>query len=109
MTAYLRSLDRAGALAGLGVMIVLAAGIVLGSRNLRNYDPVLLTYTFGVLFSAFAVAYRYAIWLQRPPTKIWVRRGLSLVRRGSLLGNLLFVFRAASVTLGAQRFIRKRS
>jgi NNP family nitrate/nitrite transporter-like MFS transporter len=109
MISYFRSLDRKGVLAGAGAMLVLAAGIVLGSRNLKHYDPILLTYTFGVLFSAFAVAYRYAVWMQRPPTKIWMRRGWGLLRRGNVPENLIFVFRAATVNLGAQRFIRKRS
>ena len=109
MISYFRSLDRRGALAGAGAMAALAAGILLGSRNLRNFDPILLTYTFGVLFSAFAVAYRYAIWLQRPPTRIWMKRGWTLLRRGNVLKNLVYSFRAATVNLGAQRFIRKRS
>jgi hypothetical protein len=109
MVSYFRSLDRRGALAGAGTMLVLAAGIVFGSRNLRNYDPILLTYTFGVLFSAFAVAYRYAVWLQRPPTRMFLRRGLQLVRRGNVIKNLVFVFRAATLNLGAHKFIRKRS
>ena len=29
----------------------------------------LLMYTFGVMFSAFAITYRYTVWLQRPPTR----------------------------------------
>ena len=109
MIAYFRSLDLKGMMAGGGVMLVLAAGIILGSRNLRNYDPILLTYTFGVLFSAFAVAYRYAIWAQRPSTRTYLKRGWELVRRGNVLKNAIFVFRAATLNLGAQRFIRKRS
>ena len=109
MLAYLRSLDRRGAMAGAATMAGLAAGILLGSRNLRNYDPILLTYTFGVLFSAFAVAYRLAVWAQRPPTKTWLRRGLALARRGSLLRNLAYLARAATLNLGVQKFIRRRS
>lgn len=96
-------------LAGAGAMLLLAGGIVFGSRNLKNYDPILLTYTFGVLFSAFAVAYRYAVWAQRPSTRTYLRRGWELLGRGNVLKNLVFVFRAATVNLGAQRFIRKRS
>jgi hypothetical protein len=107
--SYFRSLDRKGALAGAATMAALAVGILVGSRNLRNYDPILLTYTFGVLFSAFAVAYRTAVWLQRPPTRTFMTRGLQLIRRGNVLRNLVFVFRAASVNLAAHRFIRKRS
>jgi hypothetical protein len=102
-------LDGKGVLAGLGAVAFLAAGIVVGSRTLRYYDPILLTYTFGALFSAFAVAYRYAVWLQRPPTSLYVRRGFRLLRRGGLARNLLFVLRAAFENLAAHRFIRRRS
>ena len=109
MISYFRSLDRRGAIAGAVVMAVLAAGILLGSRNLRYYDPVLLTYTFGVLFSAFAVAYRTAVWLQRPPTRTYLKRGLELIRRGNVFRNLVFVFRAASINLAAHRMIGRRS
>jgi len=107
--SYVRSLDRRGAAAGAAAVLLLSGGIVLGSSNLRHYDPVLLTYTFGVLFSAFAAAYRTAVWLQRPPTKMFLRRFAGLLRRGNPLANLLFVFRAAGVNLAAQRFIRRRS
>src|SRR5581483_12053899 len=99
---YLRSLDRWGLRSGACATLVLGAGIIFGSGNLRNYDPVLLTYTFGVLFSVFAVAYRIAVWIQRPPTRRVLGRGLALVRQGNVPGNLAFLFRAATVTLGAQ-------
>jgi len=106
---YLRSLDRKGLLAGLGAMAVLAAGIFLGSRGLRDYDPALLTYTFCVVFAAFAVVYRYAVWLQRPPTWTFWRRGWGLLlARGQLISNLAFLARATATNLGAQRFIRAR-
>ena len=53
---------------------VLAALIVVGSRNLQHFDAALVGYTFAVLFSTFAIVYRYAMWLQRPPTrKYWLR------------------------------------
>jgi hypothetical protein len=102
---FFRSLDRRGVVAGLAAMGLLALGIVVGSQNLRHYDPVLLTYTFGVLFSAFAIAYRYAVWLQRPPTRLYARRSWELARRP---GAWLFLARAALTNLAAQRFIRRR-
>ncbi len=108
MLSMLWSLDRKGVLAGFAVVALLGAGIVLGSRNLRDFDPILLTYTFGVLFSAFAVAYRYAVWLQRPPTKLYLRRGLQILVRGAVLGKLFFMLGAAYKNLVAHRFIRKR-
>ncbi len=106
MISYLRSLDRKGLAAGLATMAVLGLGVVLGSGNLRHYDPILLTYTFGTLFAAFAVAYRYSVWLQRPPTRLYWRRGWALVLKG---GNLRLALKAAREKLVAHRFIRKRS
>jgi hypothetical protein len=103
------SLDRRAAASGAAAMLLLGGGIVFGSAHLRHYDPVLLTYTFGVVFSAFAVVYRAAVWLQRPPTRMFLRRFAALLRDGSPVRNLLFVMKAAGVNLAAQRFIRKRS
>lgn len=108
MIAYFKSLDPKGARAGLAAVVLLGAGIVLGSRTLRYYDPILLTYTFGTLFSAFAVAYRYAVWLQRPATRMYARRVPELLGRGGLGRNLAFAARTAWGNLLAQRFIRRR-
>jgi hypothetical protein len=41
---------------------------VIGSRNLSHFDAALVGYTFAVLFAAFGVTYRYAMWLDAPPT-----------------------------------------
>ncbi len=107
---FFRSLDRIGLLAGLAAMGVLAVGLVFGSRTLRDYDPALLTYTFGALFSAFAITYRYAVWLQRPPTRVYWRSGWRLLfRRGHFVSNLFFLARSAAVNMAAQRFIHRRS
>ena len=110
MIGAFRLLNRAGVVAGLAIVLLLGGGIYFGSQNLRHYDPILLTYTFGTLFAAFAVAYRYAVWLQRPPTKRYVKRGWMLIfRRGPILRNLSRLFRSGSSNLLAQRFIRRRS
>ena len=74
MHTFLRDLDRKGLTAALAAMAVLMAGIAVGSRNLLDYDPALLIYTFGALFSVFAIAYRYVIFLQRPPTRMYWKR-----------------------------------
>ena len=42
--------------------------ILVGSRNLAHFDAALVGYTFSVLFATFGLTYRYAMWLQRPPT-----------------------------------------
>jgi len=60
---------------GLGLTAVLAALVVAGSRNLTHFDAALVGYTFATLFATFAITYRYAMWLQRPPTRMYWRRG----------------------------------
>ena len=60
---------------GLVATAVLAGLIVLGSRNLAHFDAALVGYTFATLFAAFGIVYRYAMWLQRPPTRLYWRRG----------------------------------
>src|SRR6476646_9406641 len=71
------------------VTAILAAAIVLGSRNLRHIDAALVGYTFACLFAAFAIAYRYSMWLQRPPTRLYWRRGWeAFLEPGHLWANL---------------------
>ena len=57
------------------VTALLGAAIVVGSRNLSRFDAALVAYTFASLFAAFGLTYRYAMWLQRPPTALYWRRG----------------------------------
>jgi hypothetical protein len=60
---------------GLLAMVVLAGLIMIGSRNLSHFDAALIGYTFAVLFATFGITYRYAMWLQRPPTAMYWKRG----------------------------------
>jgi len=105
----LASLDRRALYAGLVCTGGLAVAIVVGSRGLEDYDPVLLPYTFGVLFACFAVAYRYTVWLRRPPTRLYWDRGWQLLfRKGELVRNAAYAARSVSENLLEQRFIRRR-
>jgi MFS transporter, NNP family, nitrate/nitrite transporter len=82
-----RGVERveAGAWAAL-VTLGLAAAIVVGSRNLRNFDAALVGYTFATLFATFGITYRYAMWLKRPPTRMYWRRGWQALLRPRPLG-----------------------
>jgi len=60
---------------GLLLTAILAAMIVVGSRNLAHFDAALVAYTFAVLFATFGLTYRYAMWLQRPPTAVYWQQG----------------------------------
>ncbi|HEX6902939.1 MAG TPA: MFS transporter [Thermoanaerobaculia bacterium] len=99
---------RAGAWATLWTAL-LAASIVVGSRNLQNFDPALVIYTFAVVFATWGVAYHYYVWLQKPPTRIYWRRGWQLVRQRGVLRSLGRLIPLAWTHLAAQTFIRKRS
>ena len=94
---------------GLVVTFLLAVLIVVGSRNLAHFDAALVAYTFAVLFATFGLTYRYAMWLQRPPTAVYWRRGWqAFFRRGRRLRNLAtWVQRMGSEVL-ANRFIFRR-
>ena len=93
---------------------VLAAGllavlIVAGSRSLDHFDAALVGYTFATVFAVFGIAYRYAMWLQRPPTRMYWRRGWQVFLTPRFLGgNLLEFLRRFFIQFAANRFIFRR-
>jgi hypothetical protein len=94
---------------GISTTTILGAMIALGSRNLAHFDAALVAYTFATLFATFGVTYRYTMWLQRPPTALYWRRGWQVFfRPRRLFGNAgKLVTRATSDFVG-NRFIWRR-
>lgn len=88
---------------------ILVAAIVVGSRNLRTFDAALVVYTFACVFSAWGVVYHYYVWLQKPPTKVYWRRGWELFWRQGLFSGLARAAILASRHLVWQTFIYRRS
>ncbi len=71
------------------VTAALAVLVAIGSRNLTRFDASLVAYTFAALFAIGGITYRYAIWLQRPPTALYWRRGWeTFLARPRLPANL---------------------
>ena len=99
---------RAGAWATLATGLLVAA-IVVGSRNLQNFDPALVIYTFAVIFATWGIVYHYAIWLNKPPTRRFFERTFELLRREGVPRSLMILGRTAGTHLLGQTFIRKRS
>jgi nitrate/nitrite transporter NarK len=100
---------RAGAWAAL-VTAGLAALIVIGSRNLQHFDAALVGYTFATLFAAFGISYRYAMWLNRPPTRMYWRRGWqAFLDRRRIGGNAVGAIRRAVVEFAANAYIFRRA
>jgi hypothetical protein len=96
-------------LSGLATTAILAGLIVLGSRRLSHFDAALVGYTFATLFSAFGITYRFAMWLQRPPTAMYWKRGWQVfLRPGSLVRNLVLWVRRLVSVFFANSFIWKR-
>ena len=88
---------------------VLGLLIVIGSRNLQHFDAALVGYTFATLFATFGIAYRYAMWLQRPPTRIYWRRGWQVFANPRHLGHNIVEFgRRLVAEFALNRFIFRR-
>lgn len=101
LQATLRGAVATGVLAGL---------IVLGSRRLEHFDAALVGYTFATLFATFAITYRYSMWLQRPPTRRYWRRGWQMFLTPHYLGhNLVELFRRLVMKFALNTFIFRRS
>ncbi len=106
-----RALERTRA-AAWGVLVsgTLAALIVIGSRTLAHFDAALVGYTFATLFAAFGIAYRYAMWLHRPPTRMYWRRGWqAFAAPGRVARNLVALARRAVEDFALNRFIFRRA
>jgi NNP family nitrate/nitrite transporter-like MFS transporter len=99
---------RAGAWATLFTLLLIAA-IVVGSRNLQNFDPALVIYTFAVIFATWGVVYHYNVWLDKPPTRMYWRRGWELFRQQGIARSTLLLVQLTGRNIVAQTFIRKRS
>jgi len=115
----MKAFDRSAFATGAVAALIVAAFIVIGSRNLRDFDWALTTYAVGSIFAVFAVVYRYGVWAQRPPTRMYLKRGLQAFlsrRRGAsqttrnfgTLGKLLldnFVLQRFITRRGKERWI----
>src|SRR5437762_12831051 len=103
--------DRRALRIGIIAAALAISAIYAGSLQLKHFDWALTTYASGSVFAAFAVAYRYAVWAQRPPTMMYLKRGVQMfMRRSSAvprntgrLGRLLLD------NLVLQKFITERS
>jgi hypothetical protein len=93
----------------LAVSASLAILIVAGSRNLAHFDAALVGYTFATLFASFGITYRYAMWLQRPPTRMYWRKGWQAFLHPRFAAHNLAMFvRRIVVDAAGNRFIFRR-
>jgi len=96
-------------LLGLAASALLTVLVILGSRNLEHYDAALFGYTVASVVAFGAVVFRYAIWLQRPATRVYWKRGWKLFRdRKALMANTTSAVTTVVGGLAAQKFIFRR-
>ena len=88
---------------------LLVAAIVVGSRNLQNFDPALVIYTFATVFATWGVVYHYRVWLDKPPTRVYWEGGWKLFREVGVFRGTVRLVGTAATHLAAQTFIRRRS
>ncbi len=90
--------------------LALIVGIFVGSRGLRDFDPALVPYAGACVFAVFGLGYRYAMWLRRPPTRLYWYRGWHIfLEPKHLLRNVAHLIRIVWNNVVLQRFIEKRS
>jgi hypothetical protein len=102
------ALERRGVLWGLVGVAAVVAITFIGSDRLVWFDAALIGYLYGIIFMVFGVAYRYTVWIRRPPTAMLHRRGRQAFRQRT--GRSLLDLPGLVVhNLLAQGFIRRRS
>lgn len=95
---------------GLVAAGLLIAGILVGSRGLRDFDPALVSYAGASVLTGFGLGYRFAMWLRRPPTRLYWYRGWRIfLRPRNLPRNLVHFIAILWNTVILQRFIDRRS
>ena len=99
---------RAGAWATVWTGLLIAS-IVAGSRNLENFDPALVIYTFAIIFATWGVTYHYIVWLDKPPTRIFWRRGWQIAREQGFWRSLKNITGLFGTNIVLQTFIHRRS
>jgi hypothetical protein len=104
----LKNLNARAVLFATLTCIIIIALVFYGSRKLQNFDAALITYLCGTVFALFGAVYRYAVWLQRPPTWMYFKRGWQLFFNGRIFSHLLFVTRETAQNIAVQDFIRPR-
>jgi hypothetical protein len=104
-----RPQHRSAVLLALAASAGLTVLIIVGSRNLEHYDAALFGYTVASVVAFGAVVFRYAIWLQRPATRVYWHRGWKLFRdRKALLANTSSAAKTLVGGLAVQKFIFRR-
>ncbi len=109
MLRLLRTLNATAFVKALIAALVTVILVFAGSRNLQNFDAALIAYLMGTVFAVFGVAYRYSVWLQRPPTRLYWRRSMQFLFSKYFISYFFRLLRLFFRNILSQRFIAFRS
>lgn len=102
------TLNRKALLNATIAMVLVIVLVYVGSRDLQNFDAALIAYLFGTIFAVFGIIYRYSVWLQRPPTRLYWRRTWQFVFSRRFIPYIGFVISQFVKNILFQRFIYPR-
>src|SRR5690606_28686528 len=109
MYRLFKTLDRIAlikaTIAAIGIIVM----VLVGSRNLQNFDAALIAYLIGTVFAVFGIAYRYSVWIQRPPTRLYWRRSMQFLFSRHFVSYILRSVKLFFRNILFQRFIAYRS
>src|SRR6266542_152319 len=104
-----KGIKRGAVWLGLAASFLLTILVSIGSRNLEHYDSALFGYTIASIVAFGAIVFRYALWLRRPATRVYWKRGWKLyLQRRNLVRNSRIAAKTFVTNLIEQRFISRR-
>lgn len=109
MYKLFQTLNRRAFLKALTMTVLVVVFVWIGSRKLQNFDPALIAYLTGTIFAVFGTTYRYAVWVQRPPTKLYWRRSIGFLFSVHFFPYLWRTIQLFFRNILFQRFIAYRS
>lgn len=94
---------------GLAASLAVTLGIYFGSGQLQRFDSPLAAYAAATVLAAFAITYRYVVWIQRPATWIYFKAGWRLfLKPANLARNILKLIKLLFDNIIVQKFIANR-
>ncbi|QNL47990.1 MFS transporter [Olivibacter sp. SDN3] len=109
MYRFFNTLNRLALIKASILTVLVVILVLIGSRNLQHFDPALIAYLTGTVFAVFGTAYRYSVWIQRPPTKLYWRRSMRFLFSAHFFPYLFRSLRLFVRNILFQRFIAYRS
>jgi len=109
MLELFRTLNRKAIINAIIAMVLVIVMVFMGSRKLQNFDAALIAYLFGTIFAVFGVTYRYSVWIQRPPTKMYWQRTRMFLFSNNFFSYIKDFFILFLKNILFQKFIIPRS